>query len=79
MDKALDYIQETITEVDIVIVTGDYSAHNEWEKTPESVKYVRALVEDKIKQKVNTKFVFTAPGNNEYLPDHQVDPSSVPE
>jgi sphingomyelin phosphodiesterase len=37
------------------------------------------LVEDKIKQKVNSKYIFTAPGNNEYLPDHQVDPSSVPE
>jgi hypothetical protein len=30
LDKALDYIQENINEIDVVIVTGDYSAHNEW-------------------------------------------------
>ena len=28
---------------------------------------------------MNTSYIFTAPGNNEYFPDHQVDPSSVPE
>lgn len=28
LDKALDFIQEKVGEIDIVVVTGDYSAHN---------------------------------------------------
>jgi hypothetical protein len=34
-----------MNDVDGVLITGDFSAHNEWEKTPESVVKVRALVE----------------------------------
>jgi hypothetical protein len=28
LDEALDYIQQNISKIDIVVVTGDYSAHN---------------------------------------------------
>jgi hypothetical protein len=28
LDKALDFIQEKVSKIDIVVVTGDYSAHN---------------------------------------------------
>jgi 3',5'-cyclic AMP phosphodiesterase CpdA len=64
LDKALDYIESNIPEIDIVIVTGDYSAHNEWEKTPQTVIEVRNIVENKIRDKVKAQYIFTAPGNN---------------
>jgi hypothetical protein len=34
------------------------------------------MIEEKIEKSLNIK-VISAPGNNEYLPDHQVDPMSV--
>lgn len=39
---------------------------------------MRTLVEDKLKEVVQTTLI-SAPGNNEYMPDHQVDPTAVPE
>ena len=29
-DSALEYIQTNVTKVDAAVITGDYSAHNEW-------------------------------------------------
>lgn len=29
-DSALDYLKNEVQDVDAVIVTGDFSAHNEW-------------------------------------------------
>lgn len=78
LDSALDYIKEEMSDVDGVLITGDFSAHNEWEKTAETVVEIRKLVEEKIQETLDVKMI-TAPGNNEYLPDHQVDPMTYPE
>jgi hypothetical protein len=77
-DSALKYIRDNVPKVDAAVITGDYSAHNEWEKTPESVIEMRSLVERKLQETIGVTLV-SAPGNNEYLPDHQVDPTAVPE
>jgi hypothetical protein len=63
--------------VDAAVITGDYSAHNEWEKSGETVVRVRELVEGRLASLGVP--VVSAPGNNEYLPDHQVDPVAYPE
>jgi hypothetical protein len=39
---------------------------------------MRSLVEHKISQALNVELI-SAAGNNEYLPDHQVDPTTYPE
>ena len=39
---------------------------------------MRNLVERKLDETLQVTLI-SAPGNNEYLPDHQVDPTSVPE
>ena len=77
-ESGLSYIKQEMSDVDGVLITGDFSAHNEWEKTPETVLGVRKLVEGKIQETLNVEMI-SAPGNNEYLPDHQVDPTAYPE
>ena len=77
-ESALEYINSSVPKVDAVMLTGDYSAHNEWQKTPQTVLEMRNLVETKIDERMQTTLI-SAPGNNEYLPDHQVDPTSVPQ
>jgi sphingomyelin phosphodiesterase len=77
-ESGLDFIRQEMSDVDGVLITGDFSAHNEWEKTPQTVLKVREMVEERIKETLNVEMI-TAPGNNEYLPDHQVDPTSNPE
>lgn len=64
--------------VDAVVVTGDFSAHNEWQKTADGVIKMRQFIEEKIDSALGVKLI-SAPGNNEYLPDHQVDPTAYPE
>ena len=39
---------------------------------------MRKLVEGKIDKALGVPLI-SAPGNNEYLPDHQVDPTALPE
>jgi len=39
---------------------------------------MRQLVENKLDEALGVTLI-SAPGNNEYLPDHQVDPTAVPE
>jgi hypothetical protein len=77
-DSALDYIKGNDLKVDAAVITGDYSAHNEWEKSPETVLQMRSLVEGKLSEALGVTLI-SAPGNNEYLPDHQVDPTALPE
>ena len=62
-ESALEYIQTEVPEVDAALITGDFSAHNQWEKTPQSVLEMRTLVEDKLKEAVQTTLI-SAPGNN---------------
>ena len=40
-ESALEYIKNEVDQVDAAVITGDFSAHNEWEKTPESVLKMR--------------------------------------
>lgn len=44
-ENALSFLRQEMSDVDGVLITGDFSAHNEWEKTPETVLKVRKLVE----------------------------------
>lgn len=62
-DSALEYIKSNELAVDAAVLTGDFSAHNEWEKTPESVLQMRNLVEGKIEETIGVTMI-TAPGNN---------------
>lgn len=43
-ESGLNYIKQEMSDVDGVLITGDFSAHNEWEKTPDTVVGVRKLV-----------------------------------
>ena len=62
-DSALEYIKNNELAVDAAVLTGDFSAHNEWEKTPESVLQMRNIVEGKIEETIGVTMI-TAPGNN---------------
>ena len=64
--------------MDAAVLTGDYSAHNEWEKSSETVVRLREMVEGSFAEALNVPII-SAWGNNEYLPDHQVDPTAYPE
>ena len=64
--------------MDIILLTGDFSAHNEWEKTSKSILVTEREIENKIRQHFPSSIVLKSEGNNDYFPDHQYDASQLP-
>ena len=73
LDSAVRNIRLVEPDVKLVLLTGDLSAHNEWQKSQESNGRIANLVVSKFSE-MNTT-VLLAVGNNECYPDHQFNPN----
>lgn len=63
----------------MIIATGDFSAHDEWEKTEATIFQNEAYISQAIKSSLGqNSIVVVAAGNNDYTPDHQTPPLQLP-
>ena len=58
------------------MATGDFSAHNEWEKNKQTIADNEKRIYDRINSVLKPDALIQAVGNNDYSPDHQYDPKT---